>query len=58
LLTKAELPLFKTGIKRYSVFPKASLAGLIVSAVNDPKAAIAWADYQAVGQEIVEGLNP
>ena len=58
LLTKAELPLFKTGIKRYSVFPKASLAGLIVSAVNDPKAAIAWADYQAVGQEILEGLNP
>lgn len=58
LLTEAGLPLFKAGIKRYSVFQKASLAGVVVSAVSDSKSAIAWSDYKAVGKEILGELNP
>jgi chromosome partitioning protein len=57
LLRDAQLPLFKTGIKRYSVFQKAALAGVIVSEVKDSKAGIAWADYQAIGKEIQEMLG-
>jgi chromosome partitioning protein len=35
----------KAGIRRFVAFQKAALAGVPVYEVNDPKAAISWADY-------------
>lgn len=52
MLTQAGLPLFKASIRRLVAFQKAALAGVLVSAVNDPRAAQGWVDYQAVGQEL------
>jgi chromosome partitioning protein len=53
MLTQAGLPLFKASIRRLVAFQKAALAGVLVSAVNDPRAAQGWVDYQAVGQELL-----
>ena len=53
MLTEAGLPLFQTGIRRLVAFQKAALAGVPVYEVNDPRAANAWADYQAVGREVL-----
>ncbi|MGB5593013.1 MAG: ParA family protein [Crocosphaera sp.] len=52
MLTKAGLPLFKTGTRRLVAFQKAALAGVPVAQVNDPRAKQAWADYQLLGQEV------
>ena len=52
MLAQADLPLFKTGIRRYSAFKKAALEGTVVSGISDSKARIAWSDYQALGKEI------
>ena len=52
MLTEAGLPLFKTGIRRLVAFQKAALAGVPVYQANDPRAATAWKDYQAIGREI------
>ncbi len=54
LLTEAQLPVFRQGIRRYSVFQKAAMIGVPVYAVNDPKAEAAWHDYEAVGQELLQ----
>lgn len=48
------LPLFKNEIKRLIAFQKASLAGVPVNKVSDPRAQSAWADYAAVGKEILK----
>ena len=53
MLAEAGLPLFKTGIRRLVAFQKAALAGVPVYQASDPRAAIAWEDYQAIGREIV-----
>jgi chromosome partitioning protein len=53
MLTEAGLPLLKAGIRRFVAFQKAALAGVPVYEVNDPKAAISWADYQAMGREVL-----
>jgi chromosome partitioning protein len=47
------LPVFETKIRRLSAFQKAALMGIPVFEVKDPRAAEAWADYQAVGKEIL-----
>jgi chromosome partitioning protein len=52
-LTAAGLPVFATSIRRYVAFQKASLGGLLVRDVDDPKAGAAWADYAAVAGEIL-----
>ncbi len=52
-LLEAGLPLFKTGIRRLVAFQKAALAGVPVYAVADPRAEQSWADYLAVGREIM-----
>ncbi len=56
-LQGAGLPLFNTMIRRLVAFQKAALAGLPVNAVADPRAAIGWADYCHIGQEILEKGN-
>ncbi len=52
-LIEASLPLFKTGIRRLVAFQKAALAGVPVYAVDDPRAKQGWADYQALGWELL-----
>ena len=53
MLIEAGLPLFDTAIRRFVAFQKAALAGVPVFAISDPKASIAWSDYQAVGRELL-----
>ena len=55
-LLKADLPLFKTPIRRFQAYKKAALNGVPVYQVNDSKSKIAWNDYQNVGKEIEEFL--
>lgn len=47
------LPHFETPIRRYAVFEKAVLAGVTARDVVDQKAPPAWADYEAVGRELL-----
>jgi len=47
------LPVFKTQIRRYTAYKKASLKGLLVSDVKNQYAEIAWNDYKKVGKEIL-----
>lgn len=54
MLSSRQLPLFKSDIKRLIAFQKASLAGIPVNEINDPRAKMAWADYMAVGKEIIK----
>lgn len=49
----AELPLFKTGIRRLVAFQKAALAGVPVSDISDPRAGEAWESYLQLGKEIL-----
>ena len=52
-LSRAELPLFKSGIRRLSVFQRAALEGVPVNQIKgDSYAGIAWRCYADVGKEI------
>lgn len=53
LLRSKGMPLFKNQVHRLVAFQKAALAGIPVYAVGDPRAKTAWADYEAVGKEIL-----
>jgi chromosome partitioning protein len=53
-LKEAGLPYFKTVIRRYKVFQKAALDGVLVSNVADPHAADAWKDYVAIVKEVLK----
>lgn len=55
MLEGAGLPVFAGSIRRAVAFQKAALAGVPVSEVGDPRAAAAWSDYQAVGEELLTG---
>ena len=52
------VPVFTGTIRRAVAFAKASLEGCLVSDVNDPRAAACWADYVAVGAEILGAEIP
>jgi chromosome partitioning protein len=52
-LIAAGLPVYKSMIRRFSAFQKAALLGVPVYDVSDPKAAVAWKDYQSIGKEIL-----
>ena len=52
-IARAELPIFKSEIRRLAVFQKAALEGVPVSAVKDSYSASAWQCYLNVGKEIV-----
>ncbi len=56
-LSKFELPVFKTMIRRFTAYLKAENSGVPVSQVRDPKATEAWADYEAVGKEILKAVK-
>ena len=46
-------PMFAGGIRRYTAFEKAALAGVPIYAVADAKAQAGWSDYVAVAEEIL-----
>jgi len=48
-----DVPLFVSEIPRLKAFERAASLGLIVSAVNDPRAARAWQAYAAIGKELL-----
>ena len=52
-LESQEIPIFKTGIRRFVAYQKATLAGVPVYQSSDPRAADAWEDYLALGKEIL-----
>jgi chromosome partitioning protein len=54
-LEAEKIPLFRQEIKRLAAFVHASDTGVPVYEVKDPRAAEAWACYEAVGGEVVEG---
>lgn len=51
-LVGAGLPVFGGSIRRAVAFAKASLAGCLVSEVDDPRAAACWQDFVTVAEEI------
>ena len=53
LLQQGAIPFFKSGIRRLVAFQKAALAGVPVFAVRDPRAQLAWKDYERLGKEIL-----
>lgn len=53
-LLKNKLPVFKTDIRRYTAYKKASLEGCLVRDVKNPYAKIAWSDYHKIGKEIIK----
>lgn len=52
-LKEANLPLFKTEIPRLVAFERSPSRGVIVKDYPDPRAAIGWSRYRAVGKEIL-----
>ncbi|HIK46344.1 MAG TPA: ParA family protein [Leptolyngbyaceae cyanobacterium M65_K2018_010] len=54
MLKDTGLPMFEGGIRRYAVYQKAAQQGRVVYDVKDPKAELAWQDYQAVGKELLD----
>jgi chromosome partitioning protein len=53
MLIDMQLPHFQQWIRIRQVFRKATNQGVLVQAVKDPKAREAWAEYEAVGKEIM-----
>jgi chromosome partitioning protein len=53
LLKENGLPVFKSQIKRYTAYRKASLQGILVCDVKNPYSRIAWSDYKNLGKEIL-----
>lgn len=49
------VPVFKTWIRQYMAYQDAFMEGTPVSQFKNPKSADAWADYQAVMEEILNG---
>jgi chromosome partitioning protein len=53
-LKQGGVPVFETMIRRTAGFPKAALAGVPIRDLDDARSKAAWADYQALGKEIME----
>ena len=53
LLRQGAVPLFEVGIRRLVAFQKAALEGVPVFSVRDPRAQLAWTDYEKMGEEIL-----
>lgn len=56
MLDEAGLPLFEGQIRRLAAFEKATLQGVPVYEVRDPRAASGWDDYRGVGEEVLAAL--
>jgi chromosome partitioning protein len=53
-LETEKVPVFRKEIRRLAAFVHASDAGIPVYEAKDPKAAEAWACYEAVGREVLD----
>lgn len=53
-LTKGSIPVFKAMIRRTVGFEKAAMAGVSIRDVDDTRLKSAWADYVALGKEVME----
>lgn len=51
------VPVFKTMIRRTVGFQKAALAGIPIRDLPDSRQRVAWNDYKAVGDEVMEVLQ-
>jgi chromosome partitioning protein len=47
-----EIPVFRTQIRRYAAYEKASLAGCLVHQAGDRYGGIAWSEYRALAKEV------
>jgi chromosome partitioning protein len=47
-----EIPVFRTQIRRYAAYEKASLAGCLVHQTGDRYGGIAWSEYRALAKEV------
>ncbi len=56
-LKELGFPVFDTMIRRSVVFTKAATASVAVRDLEDPRAGLAWSDYLALGQEVMEALK-
>ena len=56
-LQELGFPVFDAMIRRSVVFTKAATAGVAVRDLDDPRASLAWEDYRALGQEVIETLK-
>ena len=52
-LQERQIPLFKTGIRRFICYQKSALAGPPVYDNKDRRAQQAWQDYLKLGKEIL-----
>jgi chromosome partitioning protein len=55
-LIEGGIPVFKTMIRRTVGFQKAALNGVAIRDLEDSRLKVAWQDYKALGQEILEVL--
>jgi chromosome partitioning protein len=53
MLVEMGVPVFQSCIRRMVAFQKAALQGVPVFNVNDQRAPQGWADYKAVGRELI-----
>lgn len=56
-LKRAGIPCFKAAIPRLKAFERAAAAGVLVSQVDDPRAARAWESYEMTGKEVIAYAN-
>ncbi len=54
MLVRNNLPVFQGEIKRLIAFQKASLAGVPVYEIKEPRPDAAWKAYQSIGREIIK----
>lgn len=52
MLRRNGWPVFKTVIRRFAAYQKAAFAGRLVRDIADPKAQIAWSDYESLVREL------
>jgi chromosome partitioning protein len=52
-LTEAEIPVFRTMIRRLKAFQKAALEGVLVRDVTDSYAREGWGDYVNFSKELI-----
>ena len=57
-LKEAGYPVFDSMVRRSVAFTKAAVQGVTVRDLDDQRLAACWDDYQALGNEIREILNP
>lgn len=56
-LQRQQIPVFGRGVRHYSAFKKAALAGVPVHQIREANAARGWEDYCAIAQEIDNALK-